>query len=116
MAEIVSEMEKLPNLFRNDTLDDEEAREHGQKATPKRAAEWLAGRIALKRSIRRVMATTDTGTISEKSIRIIQDEQGKPIGELSGRPGLEMNSISLSHSNGLAMAAAAVPGRLKDWA
>ena len=78
VAEIVSEMEKAPEAFLKHTLDDEEVREHGQKATPKRAAEWLAGRIALKRSIRRVMATTDTGTISENNIRIIQDEQGKP--------------------------------------
>ena len=110
VAEIVSEMEKAPEAFLKLALDDEEVREHGQKATPKRAAEWLAGRIALKRSIRRVMATTDTGTISENSIRIIQDEQGKPIGELSVKPGLQINSISLSHSNGLAMAAATVPG------
>lgn len=56
------------------------------------------------------MATTDTGTISDNNIRIVQDEQGKPIGELSVKPGLEISSISLSHSNGLAMAAATIPG------
>ncbi len=110
VAEIVSEMEKAPEAFLKRTLDEQEVQEHDKKATPKRAAEWLAGRIALKRSIRRVMATTDTGTISENNIRIIQDEQGKPIGELSVKPGLEISSISLSHSNGLAMAAATVPG------
>jgi phosphopantetheine--protein transferase-like protein len=110
VAEIVNEMEKAPEALLQQTLDDEEVREHSQKATPKRAAEWLAGRIALKRSIRRVLATTDNGPVSENSIRIIQDEQGKPIGELSGRAGAKMESISLSHSNGLAMAAAVAPG------
>jgi holo-[acyl-carrier protein] synthase len=110
VAEIVSEMEKAPDTLLKQTLDEREIREHSQKATPKRAAEWLAGRIALKRSIRRVLATTDTGPVSENNILIIQDEQGKPIGELSGRPDAKISSISLSHSNGLAMAAAVAPG------
>ena len=110
VAEIVREMEEAPEAFLKHTLDEEEVREHGQKATPKRAAEWLTGRIALKRSIRRVMTTTDRETFSENSIRITQDEHGKPVGELSSRPGLKIDSISLSHSNGLAMAAATASG------
>jgi phosphopantetheine--protein transferase-like protein len=110
VAEVAQEMEKDPEALLKDSLNEEEVREHGQKATPKRAAEWLAGRIALKKSIRRMMATTDTRTFPENSIRIIQNEYGKPVGGVSGRPDLEINSISLSHSNGLAMAAAATPG------
>ncbi len=109
VAEIAKAMESAPDAFLRRSLDEEEIAEHSQKATPKRASEWLAGRIALKRSIRRTIETFDGATFPEKNIRIMQDEQGKPIGQILRRPDLKID-ISLSHSNGLAMAVATTPG------
>ena len=109
VAEVVKGMESGPDAFLRLSLGEEEIAEHGQKATPKRASEWLAGRIALKRSIRRTIEPRGVATFPEKNIRITQDEQGKPSGQILGRPDLKTD-VSLSHSNGLVMAAATAPG------
>ncbi len=110
VAGIVKAMEKGPEAFINSVLHDEEAKEHTKKMTPKRAAEWLAGRVAVKKSVQRILAASNEPAVQEKCIRIVQDDKGKPRVELVGRPGSKMADVSISHSNGLAMAAAAVPG------
>jgi phosphopantetheine--protein transferase-like protein len=110
VAGITERMEKEPEAFINSVLHDEEAKEHTKKMTPKRAAEWLAGRVAVKKSVQRILAASNETAVQEKGIRIVQDDQGKPMVELVGRPGSKMADVSISHSNGLAMAAAAVPG------
>jgi phosphopantetheine--protein transferase-like protein len=99
-----------PESALSDVLDDAEAREHAGKVVPKRAEEWLTGRIALKKSVRRLLATSDGQAPALKKIRIVPDAQGKPAAELSHRPGVPVAELSLSHSNGLAIAAAAAPG------
>jgi phosphopantetheine--protein transferase-like protein len=109
VAGIVKEMENAPEAFLSRVLHDEEAKEHTKKMTPKRAAEWLAGRVAVKKSVQRFLAASNEPAVQEKGIRIVQDDQGKPRVELVGRPGPKMADISISHSNGLAMAAAAGP-------
>jgi len=91
-------------------LDDEEILEHRSKKVPKRAGEWLAGRIALKRSVHRLLATSGDAAPSLRSIRIVADDRRKPFAEISGRSGTVVGEVSLSHSNGLAIAAAAAPG------
>ncbi|MFH1112944.1 MAG: SDR family NAD(P)-dependent oxidoreductase [Pseudomonadota bacterium] len=92
-----------------DLLSEEESREHARKAVPKRAAEWLAGRIALKKSVQRLLAASGGAAPAGRSIRIVQDDQGKPVAELIEQPGVLVGDVSLSHSNGLAVAAAADP-------
>jgi phosphopantetheinyl transferase (holo-ACP synthase) len=93
-----------------DALDEEEAREHAEKKVPKRAEEWLSGRVALKKSVGRLLATTAGEAPPLRHVRIVQTDLGKPAAELSHRPGVTVAEVSLSHSNGLAMAAAASPG------
>lgn len=110
VAEITNAMEKSPETVVKDLLHEDEAKELERKATPKRAAEWLAGRAALKRIIRRVASVAGEELPEQRQIRIFQDENGKPFAEIVGFPGRKLSDLSLSHSNGLAMAAAAVPG------
>ncbi|HMK37470.1 MAG TPA: SDR family NAD(P)-dependent oxidoreductase [Desulfomonilaceae bacterium] len=110
VAHVIKEMEKAPDEYLNSILGQEESKEHTRKMTPKRAAEWLAGRIAVKKGVQRFLAAVNEPAVQHKGIRVIQDDQGKPRVELVGRPGLSLADVSISHSNGLAMAAAAVPG------
>ncbi len=52
----------------------------------------------------------DGNSISLTSIIITQDAQGNPSAEILGSNGTKLNEVSLSHSNGLAIAVAAAPG------
>ena len=93
-----------------DALDDEEVREHAAKKVPKRATEWLTGRVALKKSVGRLLATSGGEVPALKQVRIVQSDLGKPAAELTHSPGVPVAEVSLSHANGLAMAVAASPG------
>jgi phosphopantetheine--protein transferase-like protein len=110
LEEVVGEQGPAAQDRLADILDDEEAQEHAGKTVPKRAGEWLAGRTALKKSVGRLLATADGQAPVLKNIRIVPNDQGKPAAELSHRPGIAVAELSLSHSNGLAIAAAAAPG------
>ena len=92
------------------SLTPEEISEAKSKATPKRQKEWLSGRIALKQSVKRLLDMEGDGDIPATDIRIFQDELGKPFAELAGQSGKKIGSVSLTHSNGVAMAAAAGAG------
>jgi phosphopantetheine--protein transferase-like protein len=83
-----------------------------EKTIPKRAQEWLMGRIAMKRCVQRLLAQAGKGSIPERDIRIAPDENGKPIVELANQPGTRVGHVSLSHSNGFAVAMA---GDLGDF-
>ncbi|MFZ5865031.1 MAG: SDR family NAD(P)-dependent oxidoreductase [Thermodesulfobacteriota bacterium] len=107
-AEATSDSERLVETV----LTDDEARVYKEKTIPKRAQEWLMGRIAMKRSIQRLLAQAGKGSIPEKDIRIAPDENGKPIVEMANRPGSRVCHVSLSHSNGFAVAMA---GDLGDF-
>lgn len=89
------------------SLTPDEIAEAKSKATPKRQKEWLSGRIALKQSVQRLLAMEGMGDTPATDIRIFQDELGKPFAELAGQAGKKIGSVSLTHSNGVAMAAAA---------
>jgi phosphopantetheinyl transferase (holo-ACP synthase) len=66
--------------------------------------------LALKKSVQRLLATSTGEMPPGKNIRILQDDRGQPTAELSTNPGSRVGEVSLSHSNGLAIAAAALPG------
>ncbi len=104
VAEVGGDEERLGEI-----LSDEEAAEHAEKKVPKRAAEWLAGRVAVKRSVGRLLATRGE-TVSGRAVRIVQDDLGKPSAHLGHKPRILVGDLSLSHSNGLVLAAAAAPG------
>jgi phosphopantetheine--protein transferase-like protein len=110
VASIMKEMENSADTFLDSILHEEEVREHTRKMTPKRAAEWLAGRVAVKKSVQRILAASNEPAIREKGIRVLQDDQGKPRVELVGRPDSKMVDVSIAHSNGLAIAASAAAG------
>ncbi|MBI4965598.1 MAG: SDR family NAD(P)-dependent oxidoreductase [Desulfomonile tiedjei] len=99
--------------FLKEMLDEDEVRQHAAKATPKRAKEWLAGRLALKKSVQRLLAASSGEMHAGKTILILQDDLGQPRAELSTKPGARVGEVSLSHSNGLAIAAASVPGTFR---
>jgi len=66
--------------------------------------------LALKHCVQRLVSKGDEAAPRTRSIRIVQDELGKPIAELTDNPGTMIGDISLSHSNGLAMAVASAAG------
>jgi phosphopantetheine--protein transferase-like protein len=110
VADVTRQLEDAPQEFLRDHLAEDEIQEHAGKKTPKRASEWLAGRVALKHCLQRLVANGENSAPLSKNIRIVQDELGKPIAELIDSPGTTLGDISLSHSNGLAMAVASATG------
>jgi acyl transferase domain-containing protein/NAD(P)H-dependent flavin oxidoreductase YrpB (nitropropane dioxygenase family)/NAD(P)-dependent dehydrogenase (short-subunit alcohol dehydrogenase family)/phosphopantetheinyl transferase (holo-ACP synthase)/acyl carrier protein len=104
--EVVKTVQAAPETYVAATLTDEEALEYLSKKVPKRAAEWLAGRVALKQSIRRLALASGREDLQLNEIRVLQNSEGKPIAELLDRQGQEVGLVSLSHSNGLAVAVA----------
>lgn len=89
------------------SLSEKEIEEFRGKVAPKRAAEWLAGRIALKKSIRRLLAAGGNEPLDEACIEITYDDNGKPVPKLPDALRHAVGHVSVSHSNGLAVAAAA---------
>ncbi len=110
VAEVVKKLEKRPKAFLKENLDKDEVREHAAKTVPKRANEWLAGRVALKQTVQRALSSNGDKAPDRNMIRIVQDDLGNPSAEIAGKTGDRLNEISLSHSNGLAFAAASIPG------
>lgn len=111
--EVSQVIEKDSGAFVSQTLDEQEALELAEKTIPKRAVEWAAGRVAAKRCLQRMLATSGGSAPQPSEIRIIQDEQGKPVAELAFRPGAQIGELSVSHSNGMALAMAAPSGAFK---
>ncbi|MBI5569934.1 MAG: SDR family NAD(P)-dependent oxidoreductase [Desulfomonile tiedjei] len=110
VADIVGQTKRSGGTFLADYLSKDEAEEHAAKATRKRADEWLAGRVALKRTVQHFLQGKDGSAPAASDIRIVQDDLGKPMAELSRKPGARVCDVSLSHSNGLALAVASAPG------
>jgi phosphopantetheine--protein transferase-like protein len=109
VKEIAAKIDDTEGSLADKFLQPEEAEELGRKATPKRAAEWLAGRIAMKRVVRKIAGLSSQAFPDEREIRIAQDAQGKPFAQIDTMPDDRICDLSLSHSNGLAMAAAVLP-------
>lgn len=93
-------------------FDETEFAEHPPSVSAKRANEWIAGRLALKKTVRSLLEESDNPPVALEDIRIVQDGQGKPCATTSRTTGDPVCEVSLSHSNGLVMAAA---GRLGDF-
>lgn len=110
--EVADCLEQDRSTFIAENMTEEEARLLSEKVVPKRAAEWAAGRAAVRKCLERLLATAGSSHLGGE-IRIVQDEQGKPIAELSGQPGIQIGEVSLSHSNGIAMAMAGLPGEFR---
>ena len=108
--EIVGELDSAGQTFLETVLTGDEAREFSEKKVPKRAHEWVSGRVALKRGVKRLLAASGSDTPSLNAIRIVSDEMGKPSAELTQRSGEKIGEISLSHSNGFAVAVATEKG------
>ncbi|MDQ1237874.1 MAG: hypothetical protein QG577_58, partial [Thermodesulfobacteriota bacterium] len=87
-------------------LDEAELAEYSSRVSEKRASEWISGRLALKRTVRRLLEESGNPPIPLRDIRIVKDQKGKPYAERSRMPGQTLCEVSLSHSNGLVMAAA----------
>jgi len=86
-----------PDLNPGPWLCEEEQRQYKAFRFQKRRMEWLAGRIAAKKLMRKILG----GNPSPKSIQIVF-ENGGPCAKM----GDVLWPISISHSNGLAAAAA----------
>ena len=110
VGEIVGEMDSGGESFLETVLTNDEAQEFSEKKIPKRAQEWVSGRVALKRSVQRLLAASGAETPSMTGIRIVSDELGKPSAELTRRTGEPVGELSLSHSNGFAVAVATETG------
>lgn len=110
--EVADCLEQDRSTFITETMNEEEARLLSEKVVPKRAAEWAAGRVAVRKCLERLLATAGSSHLRGE-IHIVQDEHGKPLAELSGQPGTQIGEVSLSHSNGIAMAMAGLPGEFR---
>jgi phosphopantetheinyl transferase len=77
---------------------------------PKRRGEWLLGRIAAKDAVRIHLMETRGLRIAPREIRIGADGWGRPApsGDVLAAHGVAL-SVSLSHTDGIAMALAAEP-------
>ena len=77
---------------------------------PKRRGEWLLGRIAAKDAVRMHLLLTRGLRIDPREIPIVADGWGRPApgGEALATHGVAL-SVSLSHTDGIAMALAAEP-------
>jgi holo-[acyl-carrier protein] synthase len=86
-------------------------RELADRMGPKRRAEFLAGRFAVKESVAKAIGTGIGQGIKWKDIETLQQENGEPITRITGQAfarmherGLSRVHVSISHAGGLALA------------
>ena len=72
---------------------------------PKRRTEWLGGRLALKQVVGRILSVNDL-----TQVEVLPQESGKPKLLVGGSP--VKLAYSITHSNGLAVAAASTDEKL----
>jgi len=79
---------------------------------PKRRREWLSGRVAAKDAVRHHLLATRGITLFPADIEITPDQHGRPQprGAVLERLGVAL-SVSIAHTDGVAMAIAAEPAR-----
>lgn len=99
--------------WEDEFLAEEELETYRAFRFPKRRLEWLGGRLAAKRLVRRVLAEGGV-VLRPRDIRVVREDQGPPSARLrdarqtAGAAG--RYPISISHSGGLAGCALAAPG------
>ncbi|MEW6349527.1 MAG: SDR family NAD(P)-dependent oxidoreductase [Thermodesulfobacteriota bacterium] len=111
VASILEQMDRDRERFVAELFHASELPELEKKVVPKRAAEWVAGRLALKTGVRGLLATLHESAPGLNEICVEPDDMGKPSVKLSGREPWK-GAVSLTHSNGMAMAAVSAPGDL----
>jgi phosphopantetheinyl transferase len=87
-------------------LGQEERPQWDRLTAPKRRREWLAGRVAAKDAIRRLLLATRGVSIFPADIAIVPEANGRPRAEGKALSGLGL-SISIAHTDGVAVAIAA---------
>jgi phosphopantetheine--protein transferase-like protein len=89
-------------------------REHRQwismRAVEKRRREWLLGRTVAKDAVRRLVEMQSGVRLLPAEIEIVPDPYGRPLAEGVWISQLGRPAISISHSEGTAVALAAGPG------
>jgi phosphopantetheinyl transferase len=94
-------------------LDGEETTRWRAFASPKRRHEWLLGRIAVKDAVRRHLADGGGPLLPPASIPIAADAWGRPYARAPRRSGdARLPSISIAHTDGVAIGAAVATGGL----
>ncbi len=101
------------NHYNQTDLSQKEYDEFRSHRTPKRAQEWLAGRLAVKKAVGRLMEKSGVPSAALASIYVHQDDLGKPKVETSDTRSKNQLEISLSHSNGFVAAAASYHASFK---
>jgi phosphopantetheinyl transferase len=101
-----SEWDTLAGL----ALDDSEQAVWRSIGGPKRRRDWLLGRIAVKDAVRMHLLATRALMMSPREVPIAADTWGRPVpaGAILAAHGIKL-SVSLSHTNGIAMALAVEP-------
>ncbi len=74
----------------------------------KRRRDWLMGRIAAKEAVRFWIMQQDGIALLPADIEILAEPEGRPFVNVLSYDGLSVPTISISHSNGAAIAAVAV--------
>ncbi len=112
ISDISTEAGQNPG-FIAEMLHVNEVKEHDAKTVAKRATEWLAGRVAAKRSVQRLAVSQGKEVPKASLIVISNNDKGKPIVDFTGEHPLRVGDLSISHSNGLVLAAIADEGTIK---
>jgi phosphopantetheine--protein transferase-like protein len=116
LEELVRQEEIRPSLeagdesFFKSILTLKEAEEFAGKVVPKRAEDWISGRLALKRCAERLKRSQGRDVASLSGIEVVSDDMGKPSIQVVTNPGVPFGDASLSHSNGLVVAEVTAPG------
>jgi phosphopantetheine--protein transferase-like protein len=113
VKDVAEKAQRSPE-FLDDILSPEERREYESKVAPKRAAEWLSGRAALKSGILRMAKLGGNSVPALNSVRIMNDELGRPY-IAPGSENLGIEHVSISHANGLAAGACAKGCRFRGF-
>jgi phosphopantetheinyl transferase len=77
------------------------------KGPVKRRRDWLMGRIAAKEAVRAWVLARDGIALLPADIQISSGAEGQPFADILSYDGLSVPFISIAHSNGAAVAAAA---------
>jgi len=87
----------------------ERAAWQGMNAVPKRRREWLLGRVAAKDAVRRLVRERLGLRLAPADVEVLPDALGRPVvrGAWTARVG-SVPAVTLSHSNGVAVALAAL--------
>ncbi|MEK7704113.1 MAG: SDR family NAD(P)-dependent oxidoreductase [Myxococcota bacterium] len=101
LAEVRAQLDRQGETWLDSLLSTRERAHYARLKTDKRRMDWLAGRLAAKRLVIRVVTGRDGVTLAPPDISVVPDPQGAPTVEIVGTDTVH---LSLTHADGVAFA------------